>query len=380
MGRSSLIALALVLSLLSTAVEADAPQLGLLSPGEVAEQGFAQVLEPRTFHFPADHGPHPTFRQEWWYVTGNLDAATGERFGFELTFFRVALAPPEAAGTPLPARSSWRTREIYTAHFAVTDVSRKQLRFGQKWSRAALKLAGATAEPFAVWLDDWSIRATQQDNWHLSAASAGYGLSVDLRPLTPPVLNGHEGLSIKSNEPGSASYYYSLPRMVVHGELLRDGRPFTVHGLAWLDREWGSGNLGRNEVGWDWFGLQLQDGTALMFYAMRNQDGSRDPASGGTWIESNGHSRELASQDVQLDVSRHWLSARGGNYPARWRLKIPKQGLDIEISPVVADQELDTVPSYWEGAVDVAGTRSGRPIKGRGYVELVGYGRSASPK
>jgi len=382
--RGPLLPLACALAL-TPLLAATAPQLGPLSPAMPAEKGFAQAIDPRTFEFPADHGPHPAFRQEWWYVTGNLDATSGERFGFELTFFRFALAPPApslAAATSREERateSSWRTREIYTAHFAVTDVPQQRIRYAQKWSRAALGLAGAAADPFAVWIDDWSIRAHPADaTWRLRAQTASYGLSLDLKALTPPVLNGHEGLSRKSSEPGSASYYYSLPRLAVKGELRREGHSFTVQGLAWLDREWGSGNLGASEVGWDWFGLQLTDGSALMFYAMRNRDGSRDPASGGTWIESDGHPRELASEDVQLEANAHWLSPRGARYPALWHLKAPGQGLDVKITPVVADQELGTVPRYWEGAVDVSGTRFGQPISGRGYVELVGYGSESS--
>jgi predicted secreted hydrolase len=354
------------------------PQLGTLSPGEVAGPGFAQVLEPHHFVFPQDHGPHREFRQEWWYVTGNLDGPGGERFGFQLTFFRVALTAADAE----PARgvaSAWRTGEIYTAHFAVSDVSRGRLRSAQKWSRAALSLAGSQAAPFAVWLDDWSIRQDPraQDHWQLRANTPAYSLHLDLSFLTPPVLNGNAGLSRKSSERGSASYYYSLPRVAVEGELTRDGRAIPVQGLAWLDREWGSGNLGVHEVGWDWFGLQLADGTALMFYSMRNADGSRDPASGGTWVEGDGQFQELTDQQVQLTASGRWDSPHGGRYPQHWRLQLPDRGLTLEISPILSAQELDTVPRYWEGAVDVAGSRQGRPITGRGYVELVGYGAGA---
>lgn len=363
--------------LLALQARAAGPPLGPLTPGQAAP-GFAQVEGPRVFHFPADHGPHPAFRQEWWYVTGNLDATAGQRFGFELTFFRVALAPPQPHTPAAGPRSSWRAREIYTAHFAVTDVERQHLWYSQKWSRAAMGLAGATAEPFAVWIDDWSIRAVpgHPTSWRLSAPAGPYSLSLELEPLTPPILNGPGGFSRKSSEPGSASYYYSLPRMSVHGKLQRGGRVFTVHGLAWLDREWGSGTLGHNEVGWDWFGLQLTGGTDLMFYAMRNRDGSRDPASAGTWVGQDGRAQGLASHDVELDVLQHWSSPRGDRYPSRWHLRVPEKALDIDIVPVVADQLLGTLPSYWEGAVDVRGTLAGRAIGGRGYVELVGYGRN----
>jgi predicted secreted hydrolase len=337
------------------------------------------------FEFPADQGPHPAFRHEWWYVTGNLDSATGERFGFELTFFRFALAPlgggatgPEvasAAGSAsrLPSPSAWRTRQVYAAHFAITDVARGQFRFAQKRSRDALGLAGAQAQPFKVWLDDWKIVASPT-GWQLHAAGEGYDLTLDAEPLIQPVLNGDRGLSRKSAEVGAASYYYSIPRIAVHGSVVRGGVASQVHGLAWLDREWGSGSLGNRQQGWDWFALQLQDGSALMFYSLRNRDGTRDSHSAGTWVDSAGHSQALSADQVAIDVSDHWVSPRGGRYPSRWRVRIPTEGIDVEARPVLPDQELGTKPRYWEGAVDVRGTQKGQAISGRGYVELVGCG------
>jgi predicted secreted hydrolase len=378
--------------------------------------GFARAVEPRTFEFPRDHGPHPDFHHEWWYVTGNLDSDTGERFGFELTIFRVGLVPPatnaagvgigagaragvDAAdgagaaaaatgagagaagagaagaagaevGTPVaaPTRSAWRTRELYAAHFAITDVARGTFKFSDQYSRGALGLAGAQAQPFHVWLNDWELGST------IHARGQGYELTLDTGALGEPVLNGDRGLSRKSAEPGAASYYYSIPRISVHGKLVRDGVALNVHGLAWLDREWGSGSLGAKEQGWDWFAFQLQDGSALMFYSLRNQGGTRDPNSSGTWIDASGHGRPLAADQVLIDVSDHWTSPRGGRYPSRWRVRVPSAGLDVEVRPVLADQELGTRPRYWEGAVDLRGTESGRDIAGRGYVELVGYG------
>lgn len=352
------------------------------------DDGFVRALEPRTFEFPRDHGPHPEFRHEWWYVTGNLDSATGERFGFELTIFRVGLVPPtgSAGGVGSPgadgarspgaandgadrqAKSAWRTREIYAAHFAITDVARGIFKFSDRYSRGgALGLAGAQAEPFKVWLDDWELSST------LHARGQGYELTLDVGPLGEPVLNGDHGLSRKSSQPGAASYYYSIPRITVHGKVSRAGVGSEVHGLAWLDREWGSGSLGAKEQGWDWFALQLQDGSALMFYSLRNRDGSRDPNSAGTWVDAGGHARPLTADQVLIDVSDHWKSPRGGSYPSRWRVRVPTVGLDVEARPVLADQELGTQPRYWEGAVDLRGARSGQAA-GRGYVELVGYG------
>jgi predicted secreted hydrolase len=353
------------------ALAAPPPDSGVL-PAEPAP-GFAHADAPRTFVFPRDHGPHPESRQEWWYVTGNLDGADGRRFGFELTFFRFALAPPAAPATP--ETSAWRAREIYLAHFAITDAAAKRFRYAHKLSRGALGLAGAEGPPLHVWIDDWTLGAAgaAAGDWRLAARQKGYALELELHPLMPPVLNGEAGLSVKSDAPGSASYYYSIPRLAVHGTLLEQGGRLAVQGLAWLDREWGSGGLGPNQAGWDWFALQLDDGTALMFYALRDRDGGRDPHSAGTWVERSGEARGLKSAAVDIGVTDHWTTADGTRYPSGWRLRVPSLALDVTVQPVLADQELKTSPRYFEGAVDVSGTREGRPLRGRGYVELVGY-------
>jgi predicted secreted hydrolase len=345
---------------------------GVLGRDETA--GFAQVLAPRAFNFPADHGPHREFRQEWWYTTGQLEATDGERFGFELTFFRYALAPAAAVAV---GTSAWRTNEIYMAHFAVTDLARQRFSFAQKLSRAALGLAGASAAPLRVWVDQWQLRAAPAPGapprWRLSAAQEGYALELELDASGVPVLNGVAGFSAKSATPGDASYYYSLPRVAVHGQLTRDGQPLSVQGLAWFDREWGSGGLAPQEVGWDWFGLQLDDGAALMFYALRDRNGARDPHSAGTWLEPAAAARPLDAQAVTIEVAGRWLSPGGVRYPSAWRVRVPELALDLTVRPLLADQELTGTPRYWEGAAAVSGVRAGRPLGGRGYVELVGY-------
>jgi predicted secreted hydrolase len=353
---------------------------------------FALADRLRTFEFPRDHGPHPEFRHEWWYVTGNLDSEKGERFGFELTFFRVALAPlggsrasvagsaTPNAGSPTPAAgaptlatgvsaSAWHTRQVYLSHFAITDVTRGEFHFTEKLSRDALGLAGAQAEPFRVWIDDWELNTPS-----LHAAGAGYDLTLSMEFLSPPVLNGDQGLSRKSSEPGAASYYYSIPRIPVRGKLTRAGVVSDVYGVAWLDREWGSGSLGAKEQGWDWFALQLGDGRSLMFYSLRNRDGTRESHSAGTWVDALGHSVPLSADQVVIDVLDHWKSPAGGQYPSRWHVQVPTKGLDVEVRPVLADQELRTNPRYWEGAVDVRSAHYTGNAVGRGYVELVGYG------
>ncbi|HEX3557045.1 MAG TPA: lipocalin-like domain-containing protein [Thermoanaerobaculia bacterium] len=335
------------------------------------EQGYARAIEPREFHFPADHGPHPEFRTEWWYYTGNLETAEGRRFGFQLTFFRSALAPEMGA-----RESAWATRQAWLAHFTVSDVAGGRFHSFERWSRGAVGLAGARAEPFRVWVRDWSAAAVgeQAPPMRLAASEGEVGIDLVLQPGKPPVLQGDRGLSRKSSEIGNASYYYSLTRMPAAGAVRLGGERFAVTGLAWMDREWSTSSLGRDQVGWDWFALQLSDGSDLMLYRLRRQDGAADPASSGTVVAPSGEARHLRLADFQIAPSGEWRSPRSGaRYPARWRLRIPAEELDLEVRPLLADQELDVSFRYWEGAVEIAGTRRGRPVGGRGYVELTGY-------
>jgi predicted secreted hydrolase len=336
-----------------------------------SDEGYARAIEPREFRFPADHGPHPEFRTEWWYYTGNLETAEGRRFGFQLTFFRSALAPE------MPARqSAWATRQAWLAHFTVSDVEGGRFRSFERWSRGAVELAGARAEPFRVWVKDWSAEAVggQAPPMHLSASEGDVGIDLVLQQGKPPVLQGDRGLSRKSAEVGNASYYYSLTRMPAAGTIRLSGERFAVRGLAWMDREWSTSSLGRNQVGWDWFALQLSDGSDLMLYRLRHKDGTVDPASSGTVIPPSGAARRLGLSDFQIESSGEWRSPRSGaRYPARWRVRIPSEGLDLEIRPRLADQELDVSFRYWEGAVEITGTGRGHPVRGSGYVELTGY-------
>ena len=341
-----------------------------------ADAGYRQALAPRAFRFPADHGPHPGYRNEWWYFTGNLDADGGERFGFELTIFRFSVAPANAA----PTGSAWQTNQVYIGHFAVTDATRKRFLVAQRYSRGSLGLAGAEATPFRVWVEDWEVRASDRGGlpgvpatWHLRAIDGDISLSLALVPVKPVVLNGDRGLSRKSAEPGNASYYYSIPRLQARGRLEIGNKAFAVSGLSWLDREWGSSALSRDQQGWDWFSLQLSDGNDLMFYKLRRTDGSTDSASAGTWIDADGNADALGAGDVTLSVTAYWHSARGGRYPSAWQIAVPGKNVSLSIAPVMPEQELLTNVRYWEGAVDVNGKSGGRTVDGRGYVELTGY-------
>jgi predicted secreted hydrolase len=363
------------------AVDTNTPavQVDRLSVLRASDQtGFAQANVPRRFEFPQDHGPHPAFRDEWWYLTGQLHDADGATFGFELTFFRVALRPPDLQAAS-SADSDWRARQVYAAHFAITDVNGRRFFSATRYARDAFGLAGAQAQPFAVHVDDWSLQQKSDPpalHWQLQAADQDYQLELDLRSDQAPVLNGDAGLSRKADAAGAASYYYSMPRLQASGHLTRHGEPIAVSGLAWLDREWGSGSLGAEQQGWDWFALDLDDGSALMFYALRDRDGRRDPHSAGTFIDAAGHAAPLASEDVDIEVLRHWTSPRGGQYPAQWQLRVRSLGLQLQVTPLLADQELATLPRYWEGAVQVAGQRRGASLRAQGYVELVGYAQA----
>ncbi|MEX2123218.1 MAG: lipocalin-like domain-containing protein [Woeseia sp.] len=377
--------LSIVLSMIMCGCDGERPPAGAPAPGGSSRlsellgaddvEGYALVLEPRAFSFPRDHGQHPAYRNEWWYVTGNLDGGGGERFGFELTVFRFSLSP-EIADTQA---SEWATNQVYIGHFAITDAEAGQFHVAQRYARGALGLAGAEAPPPNVWLEDWYLRIAAEDEadgpWRLHARDLGIELSLSLMPLKAPVLNGIDGLSQKSAEPGNASYYYSIPRLQTAGTLAIDGDIHEVSGLAWMDREWGSSALSGEQEGWDWFALQLSDGSELMFYEMRRTDGLRDRHSAGTFIPADGESVHLSHDDVTIKVRDYWDSPQGGRYPMAWTIAIPHLQLELHVDPVLEAQELSTSVRYWEGAVDIAGVRSGSAVVGRGYVELTGYAR-----
>ncbi len=393
---------ALVMGCTLTRASAAPPDgLGVLRGG-AADAGFAVAQGSRQFKFPADHGPHPDFRHEWWYFTGRLQAADGEQFGFELTFFRLGVAPPAAAAPSsapvVPAVSDaaaggsrWRARQVYAAHFAISDLTRGRFHARARYARDALGLGESRATPLSVRVQDWSLKqvaparpvvagAADRDaapaRWQLRADDGAYAIDLGALITGRPVLNGMAGLSIKDDAPGAASWYYSMPRLPLSGTVRRDGKTLAVTGEAWLDREWGSGGLGPEQQGWDWYALQLSDGSALMFYGLRDRDGRPDVHSAGTFVDREGGVHALRLSDISVTVTGHWDSPRGGRYPSGWRLSVPSQALALDITPVLTDQELTTRPRYWEGAVDARGSRAGQAISAQGYVELVGYAQA----
>lgn len=374
MLRNTSVAAVLLLAACQRTAPADLRPGERLSPVaamvRASADGFARAVAPRPLLFPRDHGPHPDFMLEWWYFTGNLQTEGGRRFGFQLTFFRQALAP-RAPRRP----SAWATSQLYMAHFALTDVGGGRFFSRERTARGAAGLAGGRGEPFAVWLEDWSARSTGDGflPLRLTARSGDAALDLVLTSAKPLVLQGDEGWSRKGSEAGAASYYYSYTRMPGRGTVRAGGRSFAVHGLAWLDREWSTRVLDESQVGWDWLALQLDDGRDLMFFRVRRRDGTVEPLSHGSLVAPDGGKRPLGLADVELEVLRTWSSPRGTVYPAGWRLRIAREALDLEIEPLLADQELDVSFRYWEGAVRVRGSGAAEGVTGRGYVELVGY-------
>ncbi|MET0403893.1 MAG: lipocalin-like domain-containing protein [Cystobacter sp.] len=339
-------------------------------------EGFTRALAVREFHFPEDHGPHEGFRNEWWYWTGHLATAEGREFGYQFTLFRSALAPGE------PERASaWGARQVYMGHLTLSDLQDGRFHAFERFSRSALGLAGARTKPLRVWMEDWSAEAVGDAALplRLTARSGDVSLSLVLDEGKSVVLEGDRGLSQKGSEPGNASYYYSLPRMPTRGEVTVEGQSYAVTGESWMDREWSTSALGREQVGWDWFSLQLSDGSELMYYQLRRRDGTVDPFTVGTLIPRSGEPVHLSAKDTRLEVLDTWKSPRTGvEYPARWRLVVPAHELSLEVTPALADQELPVTVRYWEGSVRLSGIHGGRPVQGRGYVELTGYGDTPS--
>lgn len=347
--------------------------------------GFARATAPPELVFPRDHGAHPEFRTEWWYVTGNLDSAAGRRFGVQLVFFRQALAPP-APDEP-PRAASLAAREVVLAHAAVTDVDGGRFFAEERLARAAAGLAAVTADvgperPFAVACADWSATAERGGDGFLplalAAAGEQFAFALRLTAGKPVVLQGERGLSQKSDEPGNASCYYSMTRLPIAGRIVVGGQTHQVRGEAWLDREWSTSALGPEQVGWDWFSLQLDDGTEVMWYRLRRRDGSVDRWSRGCLVGQDGAVVPLDGGMVEAVPDGEWRSADGAAaYPARWRLRssAPEAPFDLDVEPMLPDQELRLLVRYWEGAVAVRGTRQGRPVRGRGYLEMTGYTR-----
>ncbi len=329
--------------------------------GTADVEGFAVADKTRTFDFPADHGAHPEYRSEWWYLTVVLSGDKGDEYGVQFTLFRQALRPLAADASDNP----WRSGQVYLGHLAVTSVRDGSHAFDQRFVRGHPQLAQVRATPFRLTIDDWSITETAE-SWHLVGQGESFAIDLHLDPDTAIVLQGDGGLSRKGE--GSASYYYSMPRMHSTGRLCFGDDCRSVTGLGWFDREWSTSLLGDHLDGWDWFALQLDDGRSIMAFRLRRKDGTRDPFDHGMEVTSRQH-RILTPSDYRLEPHAWFEDDTGRRWPVGWYLHMD-DGV-FSIRALVEDQVMDMGFKYWEGIVaidDLDGKRLGR-----GYMELTGY-------
>jgi predicted secreted hydrolase len=348
------------------------------------ESDFLSVTGPCNLTYPKDHGPHPGYRTEWWYYAGNLQAESGARFGYQLTFFRSQISPSDAQKKWPRPTSAWRTQQIYLGHAAVSDISGKRHLQAEQVARQALGLAGTseTAGDTIIFIKNW--RAQIGENTHiLKAITDAFSYDLILQPAKKPVLHGQAGYSRKGSTPRSASCYYSVTRLISGGTLTVGGKTMKVEGLTWMDHEFSTAPLEPGIVGWDWFSLQLSDRTEIMLYHFRNEKGGLSPASSGTFIDPSGNSRHLTIDDFSIEVLDQWKSPHSrALYPTRWRLTIFPLSIELNVVANLSDQEMQTSAStgvtYWEGSVSVSGSAAKRPVKGMGYVELTGYAQPFS--
>ncbi len=340
---------------------------------------FARALEPRAFDFPRDHGPHDDYQTEWWYYTGNLFDPSGRHYGYQLTFFRRALIPPDERAALAGRESSFAFDQVYFAHFAITDSAANEHVSFERYSRGAAGLAGAQAAPFRVFVEDWSATSARDDGdatyVRLVAAQDGYAIALTLTNTKPFVFHGDRGLSQKSPNPGNASYYYSMTRLATAGTITTPRGTAEVQGNSWLDREWSTSALDDDTEGWDWFSLQFEDRREIMFFKLRQKETGDITFAKGTYVDADGGTDLLRQDDVQIAVLDRWTSPHSkATYPVKWRMTAPRYGLDIEIAARIPDQEMRLTQRYWEGAVTFTGVSADGPVRGVGYVEMTGYG------
>jgi predicted secreted hydrolase len=356
----------------------------LLTPIKLYAQEFKRALPGKVFSFPQDHFSHPEFKTEWWYYSGHLQADK-RPFGYQLTFFRTGLW-----GETKSQGSKWAIQNLYFAHLALTDESKKEFEYREKISRGSLGEAGAFSykkdgEPFRVWIEDWSVelKGPMMQNHFLKAGDKDFGMELLLTPEKNPVIHGQNGVSQKAKEEGFGSHYYSISRLKAEGKIFLRGKEFPAQGISWMDHEFGSSQLRDDQVGWDWFSLQLDNQRELMFYQIRNRNEKIAPYSSGTMVFPDGTHLYLPPEAFQIEVLERWRSKKSGAvYPSKWRVRGPHSQIDLLLTPTVKDQELITKEStrvtYWEGSVKIEGKYQGNPIKGLGYVELTGYAKPFS--
>ena len=393
-GAAAAVLLLLVLAVLAVRVASGPgePRRGATTLGEAIGQdaeGYKRAERGTPIRFPEDHGPHPDYQLEWWYLTANLRSEDGRRFGVQFTIFRNALAPPDSAEAGVEARGSsngevaatdWSTRQLYLAHAAVTDVGSSRFVSAERLSRGGAGLAFARAQPLEVRVENWFLRQTGEATFPLQvrADADAFSFDLDVTPMKPVVLQGEAGYSPKGPAEGQASMYYSFTRLAATGSIRTDDRTFSVEGLAWMDREWSTSFLGPDQVGWDWFSIQLDDGRDLMVFQLRSSndadsDAESTPWKEGTLVAPDGTAERLDPSEISISAGRRWTSQdTGARYPVEWRIRVPSERLDLLVRAAYDSQELNVSVDYWEGAIDVFGAGDGKRA-GSGYLEMTGY-------
>lgn len=348
--------------------------LALFFPLQPEVTQFKTALPGYRYEFPRDYFNHPEYQTEWWYYTGNLRGEDGHKFGFELTFFREGVNRQPAAA------SSWDVRDLYLAHFAVSDLDGKRFLYAERSNRAGPGIAGADAAPQKVWNGNWSAVWTNGSE-DLTALTDQFAVHLSLQSRKPPVIHGTDGISQKAAGTGRASHYFSETRLQTTGTLEIASAQYKVSGQAWMDHEFFTHQLDENQAGWDWLSVQLEDNTELMLFRMRRKDGSLDPFSAGTFVDVQGRPQTLTVNDFQLaPTGESWISPQTGTrYPIGWTISVPSIGIAMAASTTLPSQELigqsKIAPSYWEGAMTFTGTKHSSAIHGSGYLEMTGYDR-----
>lgn len=323
--------------------------------------GYAKVVQGRSLAFPEDHGAHPDFRIEWWYVTANLTDALGARYGVQWTLFRQATAPSDRG-------EGWDNRQLWMAHAAITSVDTH--RFAERFARGGVGQAGVGLAPFTAWLDNWKMASREPAadaelaSLTLTASAADFSYNLALTGNRPVVLQGDAGYSRKS-ERDQASYYYSQPYLAVAGLITIDGKPVDVTGQAWIDHEWSSQPLASDQTGWDWFSLHLDTGEKLMLFRLRHADGKSFFA--GNWVGLDGRSEQLAHDAIEM-TPRQMTRVKQRDIPTEWAISVPSRGLAVSSRPLNPQSWMDARIKYWEGPITVSGSHSGI-----GYLEMTGY-------
>ena len=345
--------------------------LVLLCPWGAGAQEWKPSLPGYTYAFPRDHGQHPQHKIEWWYFTGNVKSKGGDRFGYQLTFFRIGAVAEPAVKSP------WALRDVWMAHLALTDVTGKKYYHADRLNRAGPGLAGATEK--RVWNEDWQCLTLPNGKFALKAGDRDFSIELELDSGKPPVIHGADGISQKGVTAGNASHYYSLTRMPTRGNIRVGDRAFEITGETWMDHEFGTSFLEKGTVGWDWFSAQLSDGSELMLFQLRGD--AKSDSSAGTLIRPDGSVVSLMAKDFKLSPGQVWKSPGGAAYPIQWQIEIPGRGITLKSSAVLPNQEFraEATPGlgYWEGAVDYTGQSNGREITGQGYLEMTGYSGKA---